>query len=171
MAIGDAPNDVYHNGFFYNRNGVQISGVDSIVSATTPKVMVNGDAIFNTSGGDILIYALASEFYTLNGATASTLQYSVTNNNTATSQTISVASASLANAAVGVSVLAQLGALTNAPVVTNASGVGAFPWGCIRVPSGSSIKTVIGVGSTTGTARHYLRYIPLEDGAVVTPAF
>lgn len=137
---------------------------------TTAKVMVNGDAIFTTTG-DILIYAILSECYTANGATASTLQYSVTNDTTTTSQTISAASSSLANAAIGVSVIAQLGALTNNPVVTNASGVGAFPWGAIRVSGNSTIKTVIGVGSTTGTWVHYVRWEPLEDGAILIPAF
>jgi hypothetical protein len=146
------------------------SVVTDHTTSTSTKVMVNGDTLFNTVG-DVLIYALASECYTANGATASTLQYSVTNNTTATAQTISIASASLANAAIGVSTLAQLGALTNAPVVTTASGVGAFPWGAIRVPGNSSVKVVIGVGSTTGTWRHYVRYEPLEDGAYVVPAF
>jgi hypothetical protein len=143
---------------------------DHYALSANPKVMVNGDVLFTTTG-DILVYALASECYTANNATASTLQYSVTNNGTTTSQTVSLASASLANAAVGVSVLAQLGALTNAPILTTAAGVGAFPWGAIRVPGGCSITSVVGVGSTTGTWRHYLRYEPLEPGAMVVPAF
>ena len=116
--------------------------------------------------GIFLIYGLASECYTANGATASTLQYSVTNANGTT--TISGASASLANAAIGVSVIAQLGALANAPTVTSASGVGVFPWGAIRIPGGSTIRLVVGVGSTVGTWRHYLRYEPFEFGATVT---
>lgn len=140
------------------------------LAKTTAKVMVNGDGIFTTTG-DVLIYALKSECYTANNATASTLQYSVTNNTTSTSQTISAASASLASAAIGVSVLALLGAVTNTPTVTNAAGVGAFPWGAIVVPGNSTIKTVIGVGSTTGTWKHYIRWEPLEDGAYVTAAF
>lgn len=140
------------------------------LASTTAKVMVNGDVLF-TSTGDVLIYAIMSECYTANGATASTLQYSVTNDTTTTSQTISAASSSLANAAIGVSILAQLGALTNNPVVTNAAGVGAFPWGAIMVPANCSIKSVIGVGSTTGTWKHYVRWEPLEDGAILIPAF
>ena len=140
------------------------------IAKTNPKVMVNGDTIFNVNG-DVLIYALASECYTANDTTASTLQYSVTNNDSTTSQTISNASATLASKTPKTSVLAQLGSLTNAPVVTNASGVGAFPWGAIRVGGNSVITTVIGVGSTTGTWKHYIRYEPLEAGASVTPAF
>lgn len=140
------------------------------VAKTTAKVMVNGDTIFNVTG-DVLIYSLLSECYTSNDATASTLQYSVTNSDTATSQTISAASATLASKAPKTSVLAQLGSLTNAPVISNASGVGAFPWGAVRVGANSIITTVIGVGSTTGTWKHYIRYEPLEEGATITPAF
>jgi hypothetical protein len=140
------------------------------VAKTTAKVMVNGDTLFNITG-DVLIYALASECYTANNATASTLQYSITNNDSATAQTISAASATLASKAPKTSVLAQLGALTNAPVISNASGVGAFPWGAIRVGGNSILTSVIGVGSTTGTWKHYVRYEPLEDGATITPAF
>jgi hypothetical protein len=40
----------------------------------------------------------------------------------------------------------------------------------VRFPSGD-LKSVIGVGSTTGTWRHYLKYEPLEQGAYVTAAF
>jgi hypothetical protein len=140
------------------------------VAKTTAKVMVNGDTLFNITG-DVLIYALVSECYTANNATASTLQYSITNNDSATAQTISAASATLASKAPKTSVLAQLGALTNAPVISNASGVGAFPWGAIRVGGNSILTSVIGVGSTTGTWKHYIRYEPLEDGATITPAF
>lgn len=133
-------------------------------------VMSNGLSVFNVTG-DVLIFAILSECYTANGATASTLQYSVTNNTTSTSQTMSGASASLANAAIGVSVIAQLGSLSNAPTVTNASGVGVFPWGAVRVAGNSTIKLVVGTGSTTGTWKHYVHYQQLEDGAVITAAF
>ena len=148
------------------------AGIDSSdhISNTNAKVMVNGDTVFNVVG-DVLIYALLSECYTVNDATASTLQYSVTNNSTATSQTISGATLTLASAAVGVSTITQLGALTNVPVISNATGVGPFPWGAIRVSNNSSIKTIIGVGSTTGTWAHYIRWEPLTSGAYISPAF
>jgi len=139
-------------------------------AVTTPAVMTNGLTVFNVTG-DVLVFALLSECYTANGATASTLQYSSTNNTTTTSATMSGASASLANAAIGVSVIAQLGALSNAPTVTTASGVGVFPWGAVRIPGNSSIKLVIGTGSTTGTWAHYIHWQPLQDGAIITPAF
>ena len=138
---------------------------DHVAKSPSAKVMVNGDTIF-TITNDILVYGLASECYTANNATASTIQYQVVNANG--TSTISGASASLANAAIGVSVVAQLGALANAPTVTSASGVGVFPWGAVRIPGGSTIKLVVGVGSTTGTWKHYLRYEPFEIGAVAT---
>jgi hypothetical protein len=137
---------------------------------TSPAVMTNGLTVFNVSG-DVLVFAILSECYTANGATASTLQYISTNNATSTSGNMSAASASLANAAIGVSVIAQLGAVANAPTVTTASGVGVFPWGAIRIPGNSSIKLVVGTGSTTGTWVHYIQWQPLEDGATVTAAF
>lgn len=137
---------------------------------TTPAVMTNGLTIFNVTG-DVLVFAILSECYTANGATASTIQYTSTNNTTTTTGNMSAASASLANAAIGVSVIAQLGAVSNAPTVTTASGVGVFPWGAIRIPGNSSIKLVVGTGSTTGTWVHYIHWQPLEDGAIVTPAF
>jgi hypothetical protein len=139
-------------------------------SQTSVAVMTNGLSIFNTIG-DVLIFALLSECYTANGATASTLQYTSLNNTTSTTGNISGASASLANAAQGVVVTAQLGAITNAPTVSTAAGVGVFPWGAVRVPNNSTIKLVIGVGSTTGTWAHYIHYQPLQDGAIVVPAF
>ena len=137
---------------------------------TSPAVMTTGLSIFNVTG-DVLVFAILSECYSANGATASTLQYTSTNNLTSATSNMSGTSASLANAAIGVSAIAQLGALANAPTVTTASGVGVFPWGAIRIPGNSTIKLVIGVGSTTGTWVHYIHWQPLEDGAIVTPAF
>ena len=137
---------------------------------TSPAVMSNGLTIFNTTG-DILVFALLSECYTANGATASTVQYTSTNNGTTTTANMTGVSASLANAAIGVSVITQLGAVTNAPTVTTAAGVGVFPWGAVRVPGGSSLKLVVGTGSTTGTWAHYIHWQPLQDGAIVVPAF
>lgn len=147
-------------------NDAVLQGTNVKYKKTVPAVMVNGDVIFSVTG-DILVYGILSECYTANNATASTLQYQVLNNTTATAATLSAASASLANAAIGVSAIAQLGALTNAPVLSTASGLGVFPWGAVRVAGNSSIKLVIGVGSTTGTWSHYLIYRPLEDGATV----
>jgi hypothetical protein len=137
---------------------------------TTSKVMVNGDTIFSIVG-DILVQALVSECYTANDTTASTLQYSVTNSSTSTSQTVTGASPSLASAPIGSVVINQFTTLATAPTLTTASGVGLEAYGSLRVSGNSIITTVVGVGSTTGVWKHYIRYIPLQDGAYVTPAF
>ena len=136
-----------------------------LAKSATAKVMTNGDVIF-TATKDIIVFGLASACVTANNATASTLQYSVTNANGTT--TISGASASLANAAIGVRTVAQLGALATAPTLTSASGVAITPWTGVLVPGGSTITLVIGVGTTTGTWTHELVYQPFESGAFVT---
>lgn len=167
MAYGDAPNDVYHNGVWYNRSGKQISGVSELVVSTATKVMVSADTIF-TAYGDVQILDLVSECITANNATASTLQYSITPT-VGTATTISGASATLASAAAGTIVTLVGDALATAPVIS-ATGVGLSQTARgIWFPDGT-LKLVIGVGSTTGTWRHYLRYAPLEDGAYVLGA-
>jgi len=137
---------------------------------TRSAVMTNGLELFKTTG-DVLIFAILSDCYTDNDATASTLQYSVTNNTTTTTATMSGTSASLANKTKGTAAIAQLGALTNAPIVSTASSVGVFPWGAVRVGGNSSITINIGTGSTTGTWRHYVHWQPLEQGANIVPSF
>lgn len=144
-------------------------GISDHVAKTGAKVMVNGDTLFNVHG-DIQILSLISECYTDNNATASTLQYSVTTERAAT-QTLSNASASLASKAAGATVaLAAASSLAENPIVSDSGvSVNTASRG-VHCPTGA-IKSVIGVGSTTGTWKHYLRYEPLEDGAYVTPAF
>jgi hypothetical protein len=136
-----------------------------LAKSATAKVMTNADIIFTVTK-DIIVFGLASTCVTANDATASTLQYTVVNANGTT--TISGASASLANAAIGVRTIAQLSALATAPTVTSASGVGISPVVGVLIPGGSTIKIVIGVGTTTGTWTHELAYQPLESGAFVT---
>ena len=143
-------------------NDINIANIANPTATTsTPAVMVNGQTIFTVGNSDILILSLISECYSANNATASTLQYSVTSLTGTAS--ISGVSVSLASAAAGVSAILQPGALTNAPVVSSAAGVGSVPWGGIRIPAGANINLVIGVGSTTGTWKHYLSYIPIEN--------
>jgi hypothetical protein len=141
------------------------------VAQTTAAVMSNSLTIFNVFG-DVQITSLVSECVTANNATASTLQYVFTSDNTI-GTTFSGTSASIASKPAG-SVVALVAASTLAEVPTqsvNAAGVvlNTASRG-VRFPSGA-IKLVIGGGSTTGTWRHYLRYEPLEYGAYVTAAF
>lgn len=130
-------------------------------------VMVNGDTIFTIAGGPIEVLALVSQCITNNDATASTLQY----NCTATvggAVTFSGASASLASVTAGEAVVLNGTALSTAPDVTVAALVsltGVHTRG-ILLDSGV-VTVVIGVGSTTGTWRHHLRWRPLRPGVTV----
>lgn len=136
----------------------------SVASATA--VMVNGNTIFTVAGGPIMIVGLASVCITGNDTTASTLQYSVTPTS-GSAQTISGASASLASALAGASVtLAGTALATAALLNANGPNLIANP-GTIFCPAGT-IKIVIGVGSTTGTWKHYLRYKPMVSGVTVS---
>ncbi len=134
----------------------------------TPGVMSNGLVTFNISG-DIVLLNLSSECITGNNATASTLQWQ-SNPTVGAAATISGASASLASALAGAVVALDGTALTTAPnLYASGIGLGQVARG-ILIPAGT-ISLVIGVGSTTGTWKHYIRYRPMEPGSVVTPAF
>ena len=153
---------------YLNENVSGVSSSDHITK-TSAKVMVNGDTIF-TVIGDVQILSLVSECYTDNDATASTLQYSITTSRGST-QTLCNASTSLASKAAGtVVLLTGASTLAENPVFSNSGvSINTASRG-VRSPSGS-IKTVVGVGSTTGTWKHYIRWEPLEDGAYVTASF
>lgn len=138
---------------------------------TSAKVMVNGDTIFTIKNGPILIQELLSVCQTANNATASTLQYKSNPNGGATAATISGASASLANAASRACVRLHPTALTTAPAVIAASAGGAslgLNVGNRVIVQDGTISIVIGVGSTTGKWKHYLRYRPLGPNVTVT---
>jgi hypothetical protein len=137
-------------------------------AATSPKVMVNADTVF-TAVGDIEIIGLWSECQTVNDATASTLQWQITPT-VGTATTISGATTTLASLNPGATVVLDGGALATAPIINpNGPGLHTAARGLI-FPSGV-LKSVVGVGSTTGTWRHYIDYVPLEAGAYVIPAF
>ena len=141
----------------------------SFLAQTTAKVMVTGDTIF-TITGDIKILSLYSRCVTVNNGTASTLQYQV-NPTAGTITTITGASASLASCAANSLVILNGTALSTAPdlVVENVGLMNVSTRG-ILVPAGT-IKTVIAVGSTTGTWQHFIEYTPLNVGATVYSAF
>ena len=138
-------------------------------AASATKVMVNADTLFTITGGPIKILALQSVCITNNDATASTLQYQ-SNPTVGTAATISGASASLGAATAGSTVTLNATALSTAPdlVAPAAGGVslGANVANGIIVQAGT-IKAVIGTGSTTGTWKHYISYIPLAPGVTV----
>lgn len=127
-------------------------------------VMVNGDTLF-TATGDVQIISLISECITGNGATASTIQYSITPT-VGTATTISGASASLANAPAGALVVLDGTTLATVPIYAS-TGVSLSTTARGVIFFSGTITIVVGVGSTTGTWRHYIRYKPLEHGAYV----
>jgi hypothetical protein len=164
MAIGDAPNDIYHNGNFYNRNGTQVSGISDLIVVSSTRVMTNGDIIF-TAQGDVTFHDLVSECITANDATLTTVQYSITPT-VGSATAISGVSGSLASVTAGTIVTVVGDALTTSPTIS-ATGVGLSQAARgIFFPSGT-LTLVIATGPTTGTWRHYLRYSPAEPGAVV----
>lgn len=149
--------------------GVGFLGFGASQSATTA-VMVNGNTLFTVAGGPIQILALQSVCVTANDATASTLQYS--SSPTVGSATVfSGASAALTSATAGTSVTLNATSLATAPDIVAASSggisLGANVGNKIIVQAGT-ITAVIGTGSTTGTWKHYISYIPLAPGVTVT---
>lgn len=157
-------------GFVVNPPSIDKNSDERCVE-TSAKVMVNGDTIFTIKNGPILIQELLSVCQTANDATASTLQYKSNPNGGATAATISGASASLANAASRACVRLHPTALTTAPAVIAASAGGAslgLNVGNRVVVQDGTISIVIGVGSTTGKWKHYLRYRPLGPNVTVT---
>lgn len=144
-------------------------GEKSIVTGAA--VMVNAATIFTIAGGPILLTQLISECVTVNDATASTLQWGATPTGLS-AQTFSAASASLASAVVGTLVMLNFTSLATPPDirltgVTLAGVISATNYGFILLPG--IITTVIGVGSTTGTWRHYMRFTPLRASSRVLP--
>lgn len=140
---------------------------------TQAKVMVNGDTIFTITGGPIMIEELLSVCQTANNATASTLQYRSNPNGGATATTISGASATLANAASRATVRLHPTALSTAPAVIAAAAGGASLGLNVSnrvIVQDGTISIVVGVGSTTGKWKHYLRYRPLSPTVLVTGA-
>lgn len=141
------------------------AAMDKPVYSAVAATLVNGTTVFTVAGGPIQIISIGCVCITANGATASTLQYSADGTDGAAA-TITGASASLANATAGTIVVSVPGTLATAPAVY-ANGVGIAGTVGIIVPAGI-ITTVVGVGSTTGTWRHFIRYLPLSPNSTVT---
>lgn len=129
------------------------------------KVMVSEDTLF-TAVGSVQILSLVSECVTANDITASTLLWKFTTSAAVPLTTnLSSASTSLASVVSGYALaMTNAAALGEAPtqrdsgVLLNTASRG------VRIPSGA-VRITIGVGSTTGTWVHYVRYEPLEPGA------
>lgn len=156
------PTDTASN-IAYSKGSADLQENTAFKAAAT---MTNGQTIFTVAGGPIEIIALASVCVTTNDATGSTVQYSVSPTSGAV-QTISAASGSIANATPGGSITLQGTSLSTAALYnSNGPNLIANP-GTIFCPAGT-ITIVVGVGSTTGTWAHYLRYRPLAKGVTVS---
>jgi hypothetical protein len=126
--------------------------------------LINGTTVWTVSGGPIQVVSIGCVCSTANDATASTLQYSADGTDGAAT-TITGASASLANAAAGTIVVSVPGTLATAPAIY-ANGVGVAGTVGIIVPAGI-ITIVVGIGSTTGTWKQFINYIPLTPDSII----
>lgn len=144
--------------------GVDIYAPRTVESAAA--VMVNGDTLFTIAGGPIEIIHLMSVCVTDNDETASTLQYSYTHAALGAA-TISAACGSLASVAAGSFVTLQKTALNTAALLATEGATIASTGPSTIILQPGVIKAVIGVGSTTGTWKHYLTYRPLASGVTV----
>lgn len=144
------------------------SGEYAISSST--KVMVNADTVFNIENGPIQILSLLSVCVTTNDTTATTMQWQHVPT-VGSAATISGASTTLASIAAGGTVRLAPTALSTALAIALASAAGAqlgTNVGNRIIVTRGALKLVIGVGSTTGTWKHYLHYAPLGENVYVT---
>ena len=139
---------------------------DKAVTNTTG-TLVNGTTLFTIAGGPIEILSLVARCVTTNDGTASTLQWSADPTD-GVAVTISAASASLASVAAGGLVTMQGTTLATAPLVSASGANIAMAVTNAIVVGAGIITSVVGVGSTTGTWQHHLRYRPLARGVTVS---
>lgn len=152
-------------------------GVDGFGTATSTgaHILTNGLTVFTIAGGPIRITDLASYCIVGADAAASTLQWSA-DGTVGAAATFTGASSSLAAFAAGGIVYCNLTALATAPVITQTNGVAlAGPTtstgGGIYIPAGIITMVIGGADSTTGTYKHFMRWVPLASGVTVTAAF
>jgi hypothetical protein len=140
-----------------------------VVTSPAAVIATGTNTQFTVAGGPIEILNLLSVCVTANDTTASTLQWTVDPTDGAAT-TISGASTTLASVAAGTIVNIN-GVLATAAVIV-ALGVaisqGSGGTGGGVIAQAGAIQTIIGVGATTGTWTHHLRYKPLARGVTVT---
>ncbi len=152
-------------------------GVDGYGSSTVSgaALLANGTTAFTIAGGPIRITDLISYVIVGGDAATSTLQWSA-DGTVGAATTFTGASSSLASLAAGGVVYCNFTALTTAPVITQTAGVAlAGPTtstgGGIYVPAGIITMVIGSADTTTGTYKHFLRWIPLARGVTVTANF
>lgn len=135
------------------------------VATTAAAVIANGTAtVFTVAGGPILVHNIISVCVTANDSTATTLKWAA-NPTDGDATDLCAASASLGDAVAG-TIVNITGTVANAAVVT-VHGTAISQAGKLVVPAGV-ITSITGVGATTGTWTHHLRYSPLARGVTVT---
>jgi hypothetical protein len=138
------------------------------IATTNTGIISDGLIIFDVHG-DCQILSLCSECYVANDGTGTRVKYTMQSALDGTTD-ITGASATLANATVGTTVICDNTTLSSAPNVA-VSGISLnMDSRGIRVPRGYLKLTVTG-GSSTGLWRHYIRYEPLEVNAYISPRF
>ncbi len=132
--------------------------------------LVDGTSVFTISGGPILVKTMVSVCITANGATATTLQWKLYPT-VGTATTFSGATATLASATAGTTIRLNNLSLAAAPSIVAASSggiqIGQSVPNEIILPAGE-IRMVVGVGSSTGTWKHYIRYSPMGPACIIS---
>ena len=148
-----------------------LSGIDSPYSSAVSSqvgTLANGAVLFTIAGGPIQILSLISVCTLVNGAAATTIQYSSTPT-VGSATTFSGASGSLLSVAAGTTVLLTPTALSTAPVIVLAAAggvqLGLVAQNHIIVLAGTITSVV--TNASTGAWTHYLNYIPLAPGVTV----
>jgi len=150
-----------------NRRLIDLSNnSERTVTTSIPAVMSDGLSIFGILNGPIELKAYIARCVTPNNATATTFILSSIPTVGVPSD-ICGASASLANAIAG-TIINLVGNTLATPPVISPAGTAISQLFPILIPTGI-LKLTIGVGSTTGTWVHHLRYMPLDKDVVVTP--
>lgn len=143
-------------------------GHDILINTVTPTAASNGLVIANVVGPVVIkfIHAIST---TLNGATASTVQFGITPQG-GSIVTISGASASLANAPAGTLISVNGASAATPPDVSTTGVLIEGISNIFHAPTGT-VSLVVGVGSTTALWNFQLTYEPLNPAAYVLPAF
>lgn len=123
--------------------------------------------------GDIQLENFIAECYVAGTPQATTFQFEYTTP-TGITATFSGTSGSLAGAVAGTTVAMQPGALATAPVISsNGAGANTTPWGRMWIPSGSTIKILLGgtIAGNTSQWSFYSLYDAMQNGATLQPLF
>lgn len=133
-------------------------------TATLPQTATG--AIFNVTGGRVLVTGLLGEVTVGTGATATTL--AVTSTPTSGTAVTVATATSVASKEVGTQVTLPVTS-GGAAVVSNAGGGGQLPAHAPYVIPVGSLGITTSAGNT-GSLKWSITYVPLDDGATVTAA-